>query len=374
VNENISNKSSKKRKISSQQLSPVEDTTNVPKLNRDISVSDILTELDLGVASSSRSRNDQFHEPNIEETPDMYDDELLFDIGDEENYELIDDLEEQRDDDELIDDQEEDDDQVEYMDTDNEVPEDDDNLFAAPELESDNEGYEGTELKDKLDVEILLWLFKFQQRYRIPDIALEALIKFLNNMLMMIDDSKFCEFPTSLFIAKKKLGIFQPKLRMAVCTNCHKLYDSKIICNHKENNKLAIMHCHYEEYPNNPIPTRKNLCNNELSSLKRNMKNMVVIPRMLYPKSSIKQQLSIMYRRSGFEKMLDQSGARNYDSNIYADIYDGRVWNSFPFDGSKFFSPETATSNLGLLINLDWFQPFKYTQHWCYLCFDMQSP
>jgi hypothetical protein len=123
------------------------------------------------------------------------------------------------------------------------------------------------------------------------------------------------------------------------------------------------MHCRYEEYPNNPVLSRKNLCNNELSSLKRNMKNMVVIPRMLYPKPTIKQQLSILYRRSNFEKMLDQSGTRNYDSNIYADIYDGKVWNSFPFDGSKFFSPETATSNLGLLINLDWFQPFKYTQH-----------
>ena len=116
MNENTSNKSSKKRKISSQQLFLVEDTTNVPKLNRDISESDMLIGLGLGVTSSSRSRNDQFREPNIEETPDMYDDELLFDIGDEENYELIDDLEEQRDDDELIDDQEEDDDQVEYMD------------------------------------------------------------------------------------------------------------------------------------------------------------------------------------------------------------------------------------------------------------------
>ena len=163
---------------------------------------------------------------------------------------------------------------------------------------------------------------------------------------------------------------------MAVCTNCHKLYDSKIVCNNKEDNKLAIMHCRYEEYPNNPVLSRKNLCNNELSSLKRNMKNMVAIPRMLYPKPTIKQQLSILYRRSNFEKMLDQSGTRNYDSNIYADIYDGKVWNSFPFDGSKFFSPETATSNLGLLINLDWFQPFKYTQHStrCYLCFNMQSP
>jgi hypothetical protein len=178
----------------------------------------------------------------------------------------------------------------------------------------------------------------------------------------MIDDSKFCEFPASLFLAKKMLGIFQPKLRMAVCTNCHKLYDSKIICNYKENNKLAIMNCRYEEYPNNPVPSRKNLCNNELSSLKRNMKNMVVIPRMLYPKPSIKQQLSLLYQRSGFEKMLDQSGTRN-NNNIYADIYDGKVWNTFPFDGNRFFSQETATSNLGLLINLDWFQPFKYTQH-----------
>src|SRR6185436_1174 len=109
--------------------------------------------------------------------------------------------------------------------------------------------------------------------------------------------------------------IFQPKLRMAVCTNCHKLYDSKIVCNNMENIKLAIMHCRYEEYPNNPTPSQKNLCNNELSSLKKNMKNMVAIPKMLYPKPSIKQQLSILYQRSGFEKMLDQLGTRNYDSN-----------------------------------------------------------
>ena len=158
VNENTSNKSSKKRKRSSQELLPVEDTTNVPKLNRDISVSDMLTRLGLGVASSSRPRNDQFREPHIEEMPDMYDDELFFDIGDEENNELIDDLEEHCDDNgELIDDQEEedDDDDVEYTDTDSEAPEDDDNLFAAPELEDEDEDY-GTELEDKLDVEILL--------------------------------------------------------------------------------------------------------------------------------------------------------------------------------------------------------------------------
>ena len=60
--------------------------------------------------------------------------------------------------------------------------------------------------------------------------------------------------------------------------------------------------------------------------------------------------------------MLKSSGIRK--ENIYSDIYDGEVWKTFPSsDGSPFFTPETATTHLGLLFNLDWFQPFVYTQH-----------
>ena len=40
------------------------------------------------------------------------------------------------------------------------------------------------------------------------------------------------------------------------------------------------------------------------------------------------------------------------------------MWKTFPLsDSSPFFTPETATTHLGLLFNLDWFQPFVYTQH-----------
>src|SRR5688572_13470605 len=40
------------------------------------------------------------------------------------------------------------------------------------------------------------------------------------------------------------------------------------------------------------------------------------------------------------------------------------VWKTFPSsDGSPFFTSETAATHLGLLFNLDWFQPFTYTQH-----------
>ncbi|RHZ77090.1 hypothetical protein Glove_186g93 [Diversispora epigaea] len=126
-NENVSLiTSSKKRKRSSRQFIPDEETARLPKLKRDTSISNMLSGMDFDdeiiVASSSRSRNDQFHNPLIEETPDIFDDMLLYNLGDNENNEnneLINDLEEYRDNNnELIDDLEE------YRDDDNELIDD----------------------------------------------------------------------------------------------------------------------------------------------------------------------------------------------------------------------------------------------------------
>jgi Transposase family tnp2 len=70
----------------------------------------------------------------------------------------------------------------------------------------------------------------------------------------------------------------------------------------------------------------------------------------------------MLYQRPNFEKMLKSSGIQK--ENIYSDIYDGKVWKTFSSsDGSPFFTLKTATTHLGLLINLNWFQPFTYTQH-----------
>ena len=363
----------KKRKRDSKQSVPSEET-KVPKLKKDISVSDMLTKLNLAsntfdneseeevIASSSKSRYDQFHNPLQDEIPDIVDDNDLYDIGGEE---LIDDLKEVSNDD--IDEHEDieysDNTDDDYEDVDSLTDNDDDDenidisnedLFTAPEIE--DEEYRYIEVENNLETEILLWLFKFQQKYRVSDVALEALIKFLNSTFILMN-TELKEFPASLYLAKKKLGIFQPKLRMAVCTSCHKLYDSKIVCNFKKDNKLAIMCCYYEKFPNS---SKKNRYNNELTILKKNKNGVVAIPKMLYPKPSIKQQLYIMYQRPNFEKMLALSGTRNYDNNYYADIYNGNVWKNFPFDGSRFFDKKNTTSNLGLLLNLDWFQPFKY--------------
>ena len=124
-------------------------------------------------------------------------------------------------------------------------------------------------LNDSIDTEIIIWIFKFQQRFGLPDVALEALIKFLRIIITQLNKSQFENFPKSLYMAKKLLNIFQPKMQLAVCTNCHKLHNVKEIIAYKEEGKVAIMNCLYEEFPNNPIPSHRNQCNNPLSFLKK---------------------------------------------------------------------------------------------------------
>ncbi|GET58091.1 uncharacterized protein LOC107327733 [Rhizophagus irregularis DAOM 181602=DAOM 197198] len=182
-------------------------------------------------------------------------------------------------------------------------------FFASPEFDN-NEVFVMESLSDSINTEIIIWLFKFQQRFRLPDVALEALIKFLHIVLTRLNKSQFKNFPASLYLAKKMLNIFQPKMQLTVCNNCHKLYNVKNIVEYKEGGKTAIANCLHEEFPNNPVPSRRNKCNNPLSILKKKESGIIAEPRV-----------------------------QRERVNIYSDIYDG------------------------LLVNLDWFQPFTYTQH-----------
>ena len=61
------------------------------------------------------------------------------------------------------------------------------------------------------------------------------------------------------------------------------------------------------------------------SVLKKNKDETIAVLWMLYPKLSIRQQLSMLYQQPGFEDMLKLAGAQRAKSDIYSDIYDGRV-------------------------------------------------
>ena len=81
---------------------------------------------------------------------------------------------------------------------------------------------------------------------------------------------------------------------------------------------------------------------------------------MIYPLVDIRQQLTLFFGRKDFEMSCRKWTERKNETKALFDIYDGEIWKSFTDNnGEPFFNKECADSNIGLMLNLDWFQPFK---------------
>jgi hypothetical protein len=208
---------------------------------------------------------------------------------------------------------------------------------------------------------ILLWIMNFRIRFNISETATESLVKFMKLVLTEIGGNEFTNFPSTLYLAKKSLGLNDRFHSFVPCPKCHKLYNKDEVVNFRQNVSLSIMRCNHIEFPNSSS-RRLKPCDIPLSRKPDN--SGIIQPELIFPFAGIREQLAAMYRRKGFENSLRHWANRSGFDDILTDIYDGRVWKTFKgTDDVNFFRPEVADSHLGLMLNLDWFQPFDGTSH-----------
>ena len=81
-------------------------------------------------------------------------------------------------------------------------------------------------------------------------------------------------------------------------------------------------------------------------------------PLKVYCCQSIINQLEVFLKRPGFPEKCEQWRQRGSERGVLCDVYDGEVWKRFEdSDGQLFFA---KARNYGLMLNVDWFQPFKH--------------
>ena len=209
---------------------------------------------------------------------------------------------------------------------------------------------------------ILLWIMTFRIRFNIPETATESLIKFMKLVLVEIGGEDFSKFPNSLYLARKILGL-KDRFRILIpCPKCHKLYERQEVINFRQDDISAVMKCHHVEFPNSNHRKSRS-CKMALSQKIAT----TIRPELEFPLASIQQQLAAIFRRPDFENLLRHWANRQQTDNILTDIYDGQVWKNFKEtneeDSPKFFRNDVADSHLGLMLNLDWFQPYDGTVH-----------
>ena len=199
---------------------------------------------------------------------------------------------------------------------------------------------------------IILWILQYQQRYKLPNVAIDSLFKFLNILLLAIDETKFSTFPSSLYKAKKTLGMSLKLIKYAACNKCHKLYNIKEILNETE-----IPTCSFVNFPNHSMERFRQKCNNPLTKKIDSNNHQIFRPIMTFPLVRIKQQLTLFFGRKNFEMSCRKWAERKNETDALFDIYDGMIWKSFRDDnGEPFFTEEHAETHIGLMLNMDWWQ------------------
>ena len=209
---------------------------------------------------------------------------------------------------------------------------------------------------------IVGFIFIFQAKYHIPNSAVNLLLKFLCALFYIF--SCFWTmggylhklFPQSLYVMRQQYLKDCTFSKYPVCPKCSKIFPSYDDCIEIVGSKRLSKRCNFVAFPNHPHSSRRVSCQGLL--LKRvqfSSGHEFLYPFKVYCYSGIRSTLEKLLLRPNFVALCNLWREKDTVSNVLQDIYDGRVWKEF---SSSFL---TSPFSLGLILNLDFFQPYEHT-------------
>lgn len=237
--------------------------------------------------------------------------------------------------------------------------------FTAPEIEVEQDNFVQSEDLDDNFSWIIIWILKYQEKHRLPNVAIDSLFKLFYYVLINLpNQTSFVTFSTSLYMARKKLGMCVHLIKYAACKECCKLYQISDVSSNDPNITPKFTKCIFQDFPNHSKSYGRKPCETPLYKNICTKNGVIKRPVLIFPTISLRNQLNILFNQKGFEESCKKWINRHSDPEILTDIYDGRMWKSFKDeDGSLFFRTDLADAHLGLMLSMDWFQPFDNSQY-----------
>ena len=98
-----------------------------------------------------------------------------------------------------------------------------------------------------------------------------------------------------------------------------------------------------------------------MKTMKTSAGTVVFTPIQTFCYKSVTQSLKELLQRPNFVELCELWRTRDIEPDVLQDIYDGSVWKKFmEIESVPFLS---TPFNFAFSLNVDWFQPFKHTQH-----------
>ena len=234
---------------------------------------------------------------------------------------------------------------------------------------SDEGGDQGTAQQSPhlhvIATHIALFISFFQLCYKISESGITLLLNFLRAIILWV-----CKFsnsaqlrglydmvPKNVYFLKKMCTSTEKFTEYVVCPKCDSLYNLKDCIISRHGGLLESAKCVYVQYPKHPQVSRQGKCNALLMKRVKHGTSYKLSPRKVYTYNSLKVSLTKLISKHGFLTSCEKWRSRSKSQGVYTDIYDGSVWESF---SNTFFQ---TPHNFGLILNIDWFNPFKHIEY-----------
>ena len=212
------------------------------------------------------------------------------------------------------------------------------------------------------------FLLIFQSVNYITDSAINALLKFFHVFLKAL--SKFSDFvagiesqfPYSLYQLNKKVSFKNEFKKFVVCCRCDTIYNAKDCVSRGIGFLRESKFCEKIHFPQHPMPYYRRPCGQQLlQSVTLSNSKKTFHPFKTYCYSSFVTALKDLLVRPGFYDLCSQWKTKGTAGDLLTDVYDGKIWRDFQcFEGVPFLKGKLG---LGLILNIDWFQPYKLTNY-----------
>ena len=196
--------------------------------------------------------------------------------------------------------------------------------------------------------------------YNIPDRAIVVLLRFFKYIFQLVGSMFQVNIEISIPLSLQKcyalLGLRKtPFTEYLSCPSCHLLFNSDALL--ATNIRPELITCPFVEFPNHPQQRFRLPCNATLFIKVQKRGEIKFKPRRVYYYYGLKSAFCVLLNRPEFLLKCNLwSESRNSRGNL-ADITDGRIWQDMIKDMSS------PINFLGILINIDFFQPFKLVSY-----------
>ena len=214
---------------------------------------------------------------------------------------------------------------------------------------------------------LILFVCLWQSAFKISDAAIDILLKFLTSLVKILARSASIvmsfalHIPSSVYLLRKysKHENCEKFIEYVVCPSCFSLHNIEN-CLHNVNGEQVPKQCLHIKYPNHPISAYRKACNTPLlKKIHKSNGKIEYRPQFVYAYQPLKVSLQQLLNRPRFSAKLELWRQRSGNEDKLSDVYDGNIWKEFLSSKHNFFLK--SNRNYGLMLNLDFFQPYKHT-------------